>query len=131
MGIGIHRGFLHFSQHTAEGGIAREIRPHHQRVDEKSDQRFQRSLRPPRDRRSHHNVSLPAPSRQQHLKPRQQHHVQRHPLLPRQPFQSLPHLFRYGERLPRSPITRHRRPHSVRRQLQRSGRSLQPLLPVP
>src|SRR5579871_691297 len=81
------RSLLHSPQQLLEAWFPAQVAPQRQRVDEEPDQSLELPVRPPRDRRTHHNVALPAPPRQHHLECRQQHHEQRRTFAARQTVQ--------------------------------------------
>ncbi len=72
----------------AETRASRKIRPQHESVHEKSDERFQLLARPVGNRRPDHYVVLARISEQQNIEGREQSHEQRRALCRRQPAQS-------------------------------------------
>ena len=112
-----------------EGGVAGEVGPQGQRVDEQADQPLRLPPRAPGDGGAHHHVVRPRVAGEQQLEAGQQRHEERRLLRPRQPVQRLRcrRVQREGRRRPAEALRRWPRP--VRRQLQHGGRAGQPLLP--
>ena len=120
----------HAPQELPKTGIAGNVRPQDQCVDEESDQPF--GLQPVAvgDRRAHDQVVLTRVAIQQNLERRQQRHEQGHPFLTTQRLEPFLQMFRQHQRLVRTPESLHRRPGVVRGQIDQSGGTGQLLLPV-
>src|SRR5262252_6540615 len=105
------------SHQFAEARVPGRVRPQHQRVHKKTDQAFQRRVRPSRNRAPNRNVA-PAPKpRQQRRKPSLQNHEQARSALPRQPNQQ-PVKLRSNPKLHHpTAMARHGRPRTVARKL--------------
>src|SRR5574338_1675585 len=67
----------HLLQHVAEARLAFDIRPHHERVREETNQRLRLKLTPICDTRPDQNVLLMGVSMKQYLEAREQRHEQR------------------------------------------------------
>src|SRR5690606_28381350 len=100
------------------------------RVDEQPHHRLGLGLRPPRDRRAHHDVTLLRVAAQQRREARQQRHEQGRPLFLAQRLQRRRQLRRQLQRHPPPAKALHARTRAVGRQLQRRRRARQLLLPV-
>ena len=74
VGVGAERCLLDPPEQFAETRIARKVRAQRQHVDKKADQTLGLTVGSTGDRGTHHHVALPAPSQQQNLERRQQHH---------------------------------------------------------
>src|SRR5215217_3901998 len=70
--------FSDSSHQLAEGWIAGEVRPQHERVDEEADQLFSLYKVAPRNGRADDEVRLPRVPIEQCLERRQQRHKERH-----------------------------------------------------
>src|SRR4030095_12343401 len=130
MRIGPQGHVLHPPQQFHKRGVARQVRAHHQRVDEKADQSFRLPVCASGDRTSNCNVVLPAPARQENLQGRQQYNMRRGAFTPPQRLKPGRQLFGERQRMPRPLITEGRRPRPVGRQFQRPRHSPQLLPPV-
>src|SRR5436309_14593995 len=74
MGMGLQSRLPHLTQQLPKRWIARKIRPQHQGVDEKTDQRLELDPRAASDRRADADVLLSRVARQQPLEGREQNH---------------------------------------------------------
>ena len=120
----------HLPQKLPKRRIPREVRPQHQRVHEKPDQRL--SLYPPssRDRRPYRDVIGARIPVQQDLESPQQRHEQRRVLPTAQRVQPVGQPPRQHHRLPPAAVALHGRPRPIRRQLQHRRHPGQLALPV-
>src|SRR5215217_506247 len=105
------------------------LRPQRQRVHKQSDQPFHLGPATARDRATHHDVFLPRVAPQQHLKHRQQRHVQRHTCTPAQLSQLLADFRLHPKSHSRTRITLHCRSRPSTGQLQQRRRPGQLLFP--
>ena len=93
--VPLHRSLPHSLQHLLHPRLSPYLSAQHQRVYEKSDQPLHFARLPPRHRRPHREIPLPAVTHQQNFKSRQQRHELRrsHPrsqllqLFTQSPFQ--------------------------------------------
>ncbi len=122
MGVRSERRLAHLCQQLAEGGIAPQLRPQHQRVDEEADEALRLRSRAVGDGRAHAHVVLPRVAGQHRLERRQQHHEGRRALAMCQHRHRIPQHPRPPEVAALALEPPHRRAWLVRGQLQR-GRS--------
>ena len=129
MRVRLQQPFPHPREQPGEGGVARQVGPHGQRVDEQADQPLRLPPRAPGDGGAHHHVLRPRVAGEQQLEGGQQQREERGSLAPRQPVQPLRRrrVQREGDRRAAEALRRRARP--VRGQLQHGGRAGQPLLP--
>src|SRR5436305_7015626 len=88
-------------------------------------------MRPPRCRRTHHDVRLTAPARQHNLEGPKQNHEQRRTLGASKLFKPRRQLPRQCKLVHRPTEALRRRPRPVGRQIQRRRRSRKTFLPIP
>ena len=124
------RRLPHARQQPAEARIARNIRAHHQRVDEEADQRLELETAPVGDRRAHADVLLPAVARQQELKRREKRHEQRRAFRAAEARETLGHVPAHHEAMRRPGMVLPRRTRTIRRQIERRRRIRQFLPPI-
>ena len=77
VGIGLKRGLLHLLEQVRIRRRTRQIAAHHERIDQRSDQRLGMHPQTVGDRRGHCNVVLAADAGHQQLEAREQHHERR------------------------------------------------------
>ena len=119
MRVGIERRAPDAPHELAERRLPAHVASQHQRVDEKSDQRFQLHTSPIRDRRAHRKDRLCRPPIQHCLPRRNQRHEQRDTLATTERPRARHDLGRNRERLRGAAPARHRRPQTIDRQFQR------------
>ncbi|GAA3475283.1 hypothetical protein GCM10018965_098360 [Nonomuraea roseola] len=126
----LEHGRPHPLEQLAEGGVAAEIGPQHQRVDEHADQRLDLGKVPAHHRRAHRDVVLVGVTGQQRLEPREQHHEQRRAAPPGQRLQIVDQLGGQAQVVFGSLVAADGGPGSVRGQAQIPWQPRQPLSPV-
>ena len=120
----------HLGEQFGDGGIACQIDPQHQGVDEEPDQLIERRIIAPGDREPHRHIAAGAQPRQQHRQRGLHHHE-----AGRVAFRGhLPHpllqLRRPVHQHPRTTLISHRRIRPIAWQLQPLGHSGQRVLPI-
>ncbi len=124
------RRLPHPLQQPGPGGVARQVDPQRQQVDEEADQPFRLAPGPPRDRGADDHVLLPRVAGQQRLPAGQQRHEQRRPLPPRERPQPPRHSGREGQGVSRRARALPGGARAVGGDLQQRGGAGQALPPV-
>jgi hypothetical protein len=130
MRVGPERGLPHPADQVGKAGIAGELPPQRQHVDEAPDQAFDLEAAAGGHRHAHDQVLLPGQARQQRLEAGEQQHEQGGPALALQRPQGGQRRRRQAERQPRPAEPLRRRPRPVQRQREQPGSACQVLPPV-
>ncbi len=129
MGVGVQSSVSDAAEEFVEGGVAGEVRPHHQGVDEEPDQLLRLGAVPVRHRRAHDHVVRPRVPAEQDVERGQQGHEHGCATAAGQGAQGVRGPFGHGEANRRTGRRPHGRAGAVRRQLQH-GRTGQLAAPV-
>ncbi|BCO68547.1 hypothetical protein MINTM007_31580 [Mycobacterium intracellulare] len=117
-------------QHVGNAGIAGQVDPQHQRVDEEAHQFVQGGIAPPGDRKAHGHIGSRGDLAEQHRQGGLHHHETGGVVRPRHGADVLLQLGRPVDVHVGAAVVGHRRVRSIRRQLDPFGQARQRALPI-